>query len=72
MHLRILAVGRLKDGPERQLCDDYIARALPLGRSLGFRSFEVLEVSAGGGPDAEAGRLLGKLAQGARVIRLDE
>ncbi|MFN7055463.1 23S rRNA (pseudouridine(1915)-N(3))-methyltransferase RlmH [Hyphomonas sp.] len=72
MHLRILAVGRLKDGPERVLCDDYIRRASPLARGLGFRSVEELEVPSGGGLDTEGRRLSEKIAPGVRAIRLDE
>jgi 23S rRNA (pseudouridine1915-N3)-methyltransferase len=69
--IRILCVGRLKDGPERDLVDDYIARAKKLGRQLGWRDVAEIEVEAGGGRDKEGERLLAK-QDGARLIRLDE
>ncbi|MFN3911375.1 23S rRNA (pseudouridine(1915)-N(3))-methyltransferase RlmH [Hyphomonas sp.] len=72
MRLQIVGVGRLKDGPERSLTDDYLARALPLARQLGFRGPEEHEVASGGGLDAEGVRLLGRLPDGAQCLRLDE
>lgn len=36
MRLSLLAVGRLKDGPERTLCERYAGRIQDSGRSLGF------------------------------------
>ena len=36
MRLQIIGVGRLKDGPERSLTDDYLARTQPLARQLGL------------------------------------
>ena len=32
MRLAVIAVGRLKDGPERELCERYRERGLALGR----------------------------------------
>ncbi len=72
MRLTILAVGRLKAGPERDLVDEYVKRAGPIARSLGFRGLEEVEVASGGGLDAEAARLAEKLPAGAKAIRLDE
>lgn len=71
MSIRILCVGQLKDGPERQLVDDYLDRARRIGRSLGWRDIQEIEVDAGGGREREGGRLLAK-QQGATLIRLDE
>ena len=34
MRLQIVGVGRLKDGPERSLTDDYLGRTQPLARQL--------------------------------------
>jgi 23S rRNA (pseudouridine1915-N3)-methyltransferase len=70
MRIRILCVGRLKDGPERELVDDYLARAQKTGKPLGYRGVEEIEVASG--PTADEGeRLLLKHARGV-LIRLDE
>lgn len=72
MRLLIIAVGRLKSGPERELVDDYVKRAKPLARQLGYREISEIEVVSGGSLDAEAGRLIEKIPSGATVFRLDE
>ena len=72
MRLTILAVGRLKAGPELDLCNDYVERFRKAGRALGYRSLDIIEVENGGGVDAEAQRLAAKLPQGATALRLDE
>ncbi|MEZ6010689.1 MAG: 23S rRNA (pseudouridine(1915)-N(3))-methyltransferase RlmH [Hyphomonas sp.] len=72
MRLTFLVVGKMKSGPERELVDEYVKRAAPVARSLGFRGIEEIEVASGGGLDAEAARLLEKIPSGARVLRLDE
>tara|TARA_R110000787_G_scaffold1326_15_gene4819 strand:- start:6811 stop:7275 length:465 start_codon:yes stop_codon:yes gene_type:complete len=72
VRLTLLSVGRLKSGAERDLFDEYVKRALPVARSLGFRGIEEIEVAGGGGLDAEAERILAKIPSGANVIRLDE
>lgn len=73
MHLKLLVVGRIKSGPERVLTDEYLKRAAPIARQLGFRGIEEIEVASGGGMDAEATRLLSRLPEGdVRLIRLDE
>lgn len=72
MRITILAVGRLKKGPERELFDDYLDRFRKAGRQLGFRSADLIEVDSSGGLDAEADRLMAKVPDGAHVIRLDE
>ena len=70
MRIRILCVGRLKDGPERELVDDYLARALKTGKQLGYRSVEEIEIASGSMQD-EGERLLVKHAKGI-LVRLDE
>ena len=72
MRLIFLVVGKMKSGPERELVDEYLKRARPVARGLGFRGIEEIEVASGGGLDAEAGRILDKIPSGARVLRLDE
>jgi 23S rRNA (pseudouridine1915-N3)-methyltransferase len=71
MRIRLLVVGRLKDGPERTMVDDYLSRAAKTGKPLGYRSVDEVEVEAGGGKQAEGARLLAKSAD-SLLIRLDE
>lgn len=71
MGIRLVCVGRLKDGPERTLVDDYLQRARRTGGQLGWREIAEVEVQAGGGMEREGERLLEKLGDGV-VIRLDE
>ncbi len=72
MRLQIVGVGRLKDGPERSLTDDYVSRTLPLARQLGFRGFDEQVVASGGGLEAEGARLLARIPDGANCLRPDE
>jgi 23S rRNA (pseudouridine1915-N3)-methyltransferase len=69
MRIRILCVGRLKDGPERQLVDDYLQRAQKSGKSLGYRAVEEIEIPSSS-KDDEGTRLLAKHT--GILIRLDE
>ena len=45
MDVSILAVGRLKSGPESELCARYLDRARKAGRPLGLRGFQVQEIA---------------------------
>jgi 23S rRNA (pseudouridine1915-N3)-methyltransferase len=40
----VAAIGRLKDGPERALAERYQKRAEQVGRGIGFRAVEVVEI----------------------------
>lgn len=74
MRIRILCIGRMKDGPERELLDDYVARAQKTGKPLGYRAVEEIELTSSSKED-EGQRLLARhAAGGARgiLIRLDE
>ena len=44
MRIVIAAVGRLKQGPERELAERYRKRAADAGRSAGLTGFEVIEI----------------------------
>jgi len=44
MHIVIAAVGRLKQGPERELAERYRKRAADAGRSVGLTAFDVIEI----------------------------
>ena len=77
MRLAVIAVGRLKDGPERELCERYRERAVALGRGLGLSGPDIFELpeSRGRRPDErkrdEAAAITAKLLPGL-VIALDE
>ena len=63
MKLAVVAVGRLKDGPERELVERYRERATALGRSLGFAPVQVIEV-----PESRARRAADRRAEEAAAI----
>ena len=47
MRVVVIAVGRLKQGPERELAERYRARFEDVGRRLGFRGVDVHELPEG-------------------------
>lgn len=77
MRLLIAAVGKLKQGPERELYAHYLARAEALGRGLGLSPLASLEVaeskaaSAEARCAAEADALLAKIPPSHTLICLD-
>ncbi len=77
MRLQILAIGRLKSGPERELVERYRARADALARSLGFAPLTIAELPesrARSAPErvaAEAAALLAR-SEGTKLVALDE
>ena len=78
MRLTVVAVGRLKQGPERQLAERYGERAAKAGRALGFRSLEVVEIAESRNRDAERRMLEESIAianavpEHAALVLLDE
>jgi 23S rRNA (pseudouridine1915-N3)-methyltransferase len=44
MRILIAAVGRLKQGPERDLAERYRKRAADFGRKMGLQAFDVVEI----------------------------
>jgi 23S rRNA (pseudouridine1915-N3)-methyltransferase len=44
MRILIAAVGRLKQGPERELAERYRKRAADFGRKVGLQAFDVVEI----------------------------
>jgi 23S rRNA (pseudouridine1915-N3)-methyltransferase len=44
LRVLIAAVGRLKQGPERELAERYRKRAADLGRKAGFQAFDIVEI----------------------------
>ena len=74
MRVHIAAVGRLRQGPERTLLDDYLARFDRSGRALGLGPANEIEVEdrKGGGMAAEAERLRKAIPAGSLICILDE
>ena len=70
-------MGRLKAGPESELCNRYLDRARKSGRGLGFRGFDVTEIAEARAPRAadriaaEQTTLLGLLPEAGRTLCLD-
>lgn len=77
MRIAIAAVGRMKQGPERELVARYLDRARASGRTLSLTQFDIIEQaeSRAGSADArkaeEARQLLAALPEGV-VVALDE
>jgi 23S rRNA (pseudouridine1915-N3)-methyltransferase len=77
MRVVIAAVGRLKQGPEREIAASYRKRAEATGRVLGFRDIEIVEIRESRAQDAERRRVEESIAianvipEGAIVIVLD-
>ncbi len=44
MRIVVAAVGRLKQGPERELAERYRKRAADAGRGIGLRAVEIIEI----------------------------
>jgi 23S rRNA (pseudouridine1915-N3)-methyltransferase len=78
MRLLICAIGRLKQGPERELAASYRKRAEVAGRPLGLREIEVVEIRESRAHDAERRRveesiaLANVLPEGGMVVILDQ
>ena len=74
MKITVVAVGRLKSGPERMLVEDYLARAEVGGRRLGLGPFRLVEIDERKARDAAAqsARLIEVIPPGASALALDE
>ncbi len=78
MRLILAGVGRLKAGPERDLCGRYLVRSRAIGRALGFAPLDVVEIDEGKERSAdqrrrsEAERLAAKLPADVPMTVLDE
>lgn len=74
MRIDIVAVGRLKKGPEAAMVADYLDRFAKTGRSLGLPAIRIHEVEdkRGGGMQAEAELLTRSIPDGAAVVMMDE
>ena len=72
MHITLISVGKLKKGPEKELVDDYVARFNKAGPGIGLRSLKLVDLTSGGGLDAEGKLILNAVPAGSKVLRLDE
>jgi 23S rRNA (pseudouridine1915-N3)-methyltransferase len=78
LRLQLLAIGKLKSGPEKLLAEDYTGRIEQIRRKSGITQFDVkvfsesVLASKEQRMKAEAQELRGALAGGAETILLDE
>jgi 23S rRNA (pseudouridine1915-N3)-methyltransferase len=78
MRIIVIAVGRLKQGPERELAERYRERFDDLGRKLGFRGIDVHELSESRARDRatrvaeEAAAITGAIPEKSVLVTLDE
>src|SRR3979409_2605221 len=63
MRLVVIAIGRLKQGPERELAERYRGRFDDIGRKLGFRGLEIHEI-----PESRARDAATRMAEEAAAI----
>ena len=78
MRLIIIAIGRLKRGPERELAERYRERFDDIGRKLGFRGIEIHEIPESRARDAttrmaeEAASISAAIPAKSVLVALDE
>jgi 23S rRNA (pseudouridine1915-N3)-methyltransferase len=78
MRIVIAAVGRLKQGPERELAANYCKRAEAVGRAFGLREIEIVEIRESRAQDTERRRVEESIAianiipERAIIVILDE
>ena len=78
MHIVVISVGRLKQGPERELAKRYRDRFDDMGRKLGFRGLEIHEIPESRARDAatriaeEAAAISALIPEKSVLVTLDE
>ena len=78
MRLLVIAIGRLKQGPERELAERYRERFDDIGRKLGFRGLEIRELAESRARDAarriaeEAAAISAEIPPNSVLVALDE
>ena len=78
MRIAIIAIGKLKQGPERELALRYHDRFEETGRKLGFRGLSIHEISESRARDAptriaeEAASIAALIPERAAIIAMDE
>ena len=64
MRIVVIAIGRMKQGPERELAHRYCERFDDIGRKLGFRGLEIREI-----PESRARDAASRIAEEAVAIK---
>jgi 23S rRNA (pseudouridine1915-N3)-methyltransferase len=78
MRVIVIAIGRLKQGPERELAERYRGRFDDIGRKLGFRGLDIHEIAESRARDAptrigeEAAAISVLISDKAALVALDE
>jgi 23S rRNA (pseudouridine1915-N3)-methyltransferase len=78
MRLLVVSIGRLKQGPERELAERYRERFDDIGRKLGFRGLEIHEIPESRARDAatriaeEAAAISAAIPEKSVLVALDE
>ena len=78
MRLLVVAIGRLKKGPERELAERYRERFDDIGRKLGFRGLDIHEIPESRARDAatrmaeEAAAISAAIPEKSILVALDE
>lgn len=78
MHVTIIAVGRMKAGPERELIARYQKRFSLAGKNLGLSGPDIIEINESKASSSdlrkseEAKKIVSAIPDGAFVIALDE
>jgi 23S rRNA (pseudouridine1915-N3)-methyltransferase len=78
MRVVVIAIGRLKQGPERELAERYRERFDDMGRKLGFRGLEIHEIPESRARDAatriaeEAAAISALIPEKSVMVALDE
>src|SRR6185312_7198320 len=78
MRLIVIAVGRMKTGPERELAERYRKRFDEIGRKLGFRGLDIHEIPESRARDApariaeEAAAISARIPDNSVIVALDE
>jgi 23S rRNA (pseudouridine1915-N3)-methyltransferase len=78
MRLILISIGRLKQGPERELTERYRERFDDLGRKLGFRGLDIHEIPESRARDGatrmteEAAAISAAIPEKSMLVALDE
>jgi 23S rRNA (pseudouridine1915-N3)-methyltransferase len=78
MKIVVVSIGRLKQGPERELAERYRERFEDIGRKLGFRGLEIHEIPESRARDAatrisdEAAAISAVISDKSVLVALDE
>ena len=78
MHLVLISIGKLKQGPERELAERYRDRFDDIGRKLGFRGLTIHEIPESRARDAttriaeEGAAISALIPEKAVIVALDE